>query len=153
MRSVEAKKRGVKSKRGLYSVAAVHNYTDQNFGTASRLVIGTLKEPLKMWNSDSYKDKQTILLMYFEQPLRYNYEDGFGTAQLARPIELINGFVSEQNPIVEMEGFEPSSGKAPYTHLQAWFVDFYSQDTSSTNKGVSVFAKIYILDRCRSSNR
>lgn len=115
-----------------------HNYTDQNFGTAYSLVFDTLKEPLKMWNSESYKDKQTILFMYFEQPLRYNYEDGFGTAQLARPIELINGFVSEQNPNVEMEGVEPSSRNELQTYLQACAIDIFLSNTSSKAKSDSV---------------
>lgn len=67
-----------------------HNpYSDQNFGTALEKVYGAIKKPVQMWESDDCRDKRTIIGMYFENNLRYNYKTGFGTTSLAYPIALI----------------------------------------------------------------
>lgn len=76
-------------------------YSDKDFGTATEKVFNTLKRPMEMWKSDDYNDKRTILFMYFEDKLRYDYFKGFGTAILAHPIELIN-----KNPAVKRDSVE-----------------------------------------------
>lgn len=84
-------------------------YTAEQFGTAAEKVFTTLKQPLKMWKSDDYSDKRTILLMYFNDQLTYDYKTGFGTVSLDYPIKLIASIGSTKNGSVEMSGCEPES--------------------------------------------
>ncbi len=93
-------------------------YTSEQFGTASEKVFNTLKKPMEMWKSDEYDDKRTILFMYFEDQLRYDYKLGFGTAGLAYPIKLINEIGQAKTASVEMPGVEPgcSLNKLKYLH-------------------------------------
>ncbi len=88
-----------------------NNYTDKDFGTASKKVLDTLKKPMEMWQSDDYNDKRTILFMYFEDKLRYDYFQGFGTATLAYPLALITENRPLRSGSVEMSGNEPESKK------------------------------------------
>ena len=82
-------------------------YTDEQFGTASRRVMETLKDPLAMWNSDEYEDKRIIADMYFDERPKYDYRSGFGTASLALPIAIIRDCEGEKERLVEMGGVEP----------------------------------------------
>jgi len=84
-------------------------YTAEQFGTASEKVFKILKDPMSMWKSDEYDDKRTILFMYFERELRYDYKKGFGTANLAYPVQLINDLGQAKKPSVEMSGYDPES--------------------------------------------
>lgn len=54
-----------------------------------------------------YNDKRTILFMYFEEELRYDYKLGFGTSGLAYPVSLINELGQAKTSSVEMSGSEP----------------------------------------------
>jgi site-specific DNA recombinase len=89
-----------------------NKYTAEQFGTATDKVFGILKKPMSMWKSDEYDDKRTILFMYFEEQLKYDYERGFGTASLAYPIKLINAVGQAKNGSVEMSGSEPECEKS-----------------------------------------
>lgn len=86
-------------------------YTSEQFGTASDKVFNALKNPVSMWKSDEYNDKRTILFMYFEEELRYDYKLGFGTAGLAYPIKLINEVSASKNGSVEMSECDSESKK------------------------------------------
>ena len=86
-------------------------YTNKDFGTASEKVFNTLKKPLEMWQSNDYNDKRTILFMYFEDKLRYDYFQGFGTANLAYPLELITKNPDLSRGSVEMSSSELESKK------------------------------------------
>ncbi len=86
-----------------------NNYTDKDFGTASEKVFNTLKKPMQMWQSNEYNDKRTILFMYFEENLRYDYFRGFGTATLAYPVSLITENRPLRSGSVEMSGSDPES--------------------------------------------
>lgn len=97
-----------KKKDGELSLAK-QSYTSSQFGTASEKVFNTLKKPLDMWRSDEYNDKRTILYMYFEEELKYDYKIGFGTANLAYPINLIKELGQAKKPSVEMSGSDPES--------------------------------------------
>ncbi|HSW88010.1 MAG TPA: recombinase family protein [Candidatus Saccharimonadales bacterium] len=77
-------------------------YTSEEFGTASERVLNTLKKPMSLWKSEDYNDKRTILFMYFENELRYDYKRGFGTAGLAYPVNLISQLGQAKNRSVEM---------------------------------------------------
>jgi|SRR3989344_824133 len=86
-------------------------YTSEEFGTASDKVFKTLKDPVSMWKSEEYNDKRTILFMYFENQLRYDYKTGFGTEGLAYPIKLINEVSASKNASVEMSESDSESKK------------------------------------------
>ncbi|HLD01952.1 MAG TPA: recombinase family protein [Patescibacteria group bacterium] len=86
-------------------------YAKADFGTASEKVFNTLKDPMSMWKSDDYNDKRTILFMYFEGQLRYDYKLGFGTAGLAYPIKLISEIGQAKTASVEMWSSELQSEK------------------------------------------
>lgn len=88
-----------------------NNYSDKDFGTAVDKVFNTLKKPLNMWQSNEYNDKRTILFMYFEDKLRYDYFNGFGTAGLAYPLELITKNRPLRSGSVEMSSSELESKK------------------------------------------
>ena len=87
------------------------NYTDKDFGTASKKVFDALKKPMEMWESDEYNDRRTVLSMYFEENLRYDYFRGFGTATLAYPVSLITKNRPVQAVYVEMSSNELESKK------------------------------------------
>ena len=72
-----------------------------------------------MWRSNEYNDKRTILFMYFEDKLRYDYFKGFGTAGLAYPLELITKNRPLRSGSVEMSSSELESKKLPKKLLQA----------------------------------
>lgn len=92
----------VEKKRELEKQLQTNPYTNQKFGTALEKVFETIKNPIGMWQSDDYRDKKTILFMYFEEKLRYNYQDGFGTAGLAYPIKLINDLEQAKTTSVDI---------------------------------------------------
>lgn len=94
-------------------------YSNKDFGTAVDKVFNTLKKPLDMWQSNEYSDKRTILFMYFEDKLRYDYFKGFGTAGLAYPLELITKNRPLRSGSVEMSSSELESKKLPQKLLQA----------------------------------
>ena len=109
----------VKKKDGLGKQLKGNKYTSEQFGTATDKVFNTLKKPMEMWKSDDYNDKRTILFMYFEDKLTYDYKLGFGTASLAYPVELINEVGASKNSRVEMSGCDPESKKLIKKLLQA----------------------------------
>jgi site-specific DNA recombinase len=98
-------------------------YTSDEFGTATEKVCEVLKDPLSMWKSDDYNDKKTILFMYFGDNLRYDYHEGFGTANLTAPLRLINTIKDDQKSSstesVEMSDNESESEKYFQKRLQA----------------------------------
>ena len=86
-------------------------YTQSDFGTAMNLVFDYLKEPVRMWKNEKLEYKRTIVYMYFDDKLPYDREKGFGTIELAYPIELIRSFSDPKIRHVEMAGVEPASAK------------------------------------------
>ncbi len=96
----EIKKLNKKKQQG-EAVLGKQKYTSEEFGTASERVFNILKDPVTMWKSKEYNDKRTILFMYFEEQLRYDYKLGFGTEGLAYPIKLINELGQAKKPSVD----------------------------------------------------
>lgn len=98
----------LREKKKHYEISlSKRTYTSEEFGTATDKVLSALKEPMSMWKSDDYNDKRTILFMYFEEQLKYDYNLGFGTASLASPVNLINDMAHARNKSVELTGLEP----------------------------------------------
>lgn len=93
--------------------------TDKEFGTATKLVLGTLRSPASMWQSPNWQDRRTIVLMYFDGKLTYEKERGFGTATLASPIKLMQDFSVRKVQHVEMGAVKPRVVRTTLKHLQA----------------------------------
>lgn len=82
---------------------------DNKFGTSLKKVKETLKNPISLWKSDYLEDKRTILFMYFESGLQYDYIEGFGTAKYSESINLLCELESQKSKDVEMPGSDPGS--------------------------------------------
>lgn len=86
-------------------------YSQDSFGTATKIVLKYLENPVTMWKSNNYKDKRLLLEMYFEKKLAYDLKEGLGTASLACLPKLLATKDSSKNHLVEMPGIEPGSEK------------------------------------------
>ncbi len=95
------------------------HYSDKEFGTASSLVFQTLENPVDMWKNPNWQNKRAIVLMYFEDKLTFDKENGFGTATLSRPIELMRDLSPRKIPHVEMGAVKPRMVRTTLKHLQA----------------------------------
>lgn len=95
-------KKKLAQKRQLEGAKFDRHYSDEEFGTASRLVLGTLKDPVGMWQSPDWHNRRTIVLMYFDDRLKFDKETGFGTTLLASPIQLMQDLSRDEIPDVEM---------------------------------------------------
>lgn len=84
-------------------------HTDENFGTATAIVLSILEKPALMWQSPNYKDKRLLLEMYFEEKITYDLKAGLGTASLAPLPKLLCMKEAFENHLVEMAGVEPAS--------------------------------------------
>lgn len=101
------------NKRLLENQLKENYYTQNDFGTASDLVFTALKNPIKLWKSDDYNDKRSIILMYFDDKIRYDLKEGFGTTNLAIPVELIEKSFSSGSLDVDPRGIEPLISSMP----------------------------------------
>lgn len=88
-------------------------YSQENFGTACKIVFKYMENPVVMWQSPNYKDKRLLLEMYFEEKMPYYIKEGLGTASLAPLPKLLANKDASKNHLVEMPGFEPGSEKTP----------------------------------------
>ncbi len=95
-------KKLIEQKKQLELQTTGNPYNDISFGTALEKVFGVIKNPMDMWLGDDYNDKRTIVFMYFEEKLRYDYFSGFGTTSLAYPINLITQKPPVKEASVEM---------------------------------------------------
>lgn len=84
-------------------------FTVEQFGTALDSVLQALENPLLLWKSDNMEDIRTIQYMYFDEPPRYDYVNGFGTVKYSDAINLFSSFGSDKTPGVETESNELSS--------------------------------------------
>ncbi len=85
--------------------------TENKFGTCLNRVYDTLENPLLLWHSDNLEDQRTVLYMYFENGLDFDYKKGFGTYKFSEAINLLRDPANAEFPNVEMSGNEPESEK------------------------------------------
>lgn len=97
------------TKENLEETDTTPKYTKEKFGTSLNRVYESLKNPLLLWESDSLEDKRTVLWMYFDNGLNYDYFEGFGTANFSESINLLRNPESSEFRDVEMAGSEPAS--------------------------------------------
>ncbi len=101
----------------------IENYSSKEFGTALDIVMSALSNPLSVWNSDRFEDKQTIVYMYFDGKLSYQKDLGFGTVNLEPSVALIQKLGDPKRDLVEVVGIEPTSEIVIIKHLQAYLVN------------------------------
>ncbi len=106
-------------KEELKSQIGTKSYSDDNFGTAINLVLTTLNNPLKLWKSDDYQTRRTIVYMMFDGKLGYRYGQGFGTINLEPSIAAIQSLGAQKSDLVEVAGIEPASEISLLKYLQA----------------------------------
>jgi len=82
-------------------------YTQEQFGTALKKVINTLENPIDVWRNESTQVKRNLVNFYFDKPLTYRKNIGFGTAEYRDQITLIRSISSGNSHLVEMGGIEP----------------------------------------------
>jgi len=98
-----------KQKEDLNTQHIPSNFTQEQFGTATRKVIDTLENPVGMWQTEDLNDRLTVFFMHFDQKLVYDRELGFGTATLGQSVSIIRSLGSEKISSVETESNELSS--------------------------------------------
>lgn len=84
---------------------------NQKFGTILDGIFKRLENPYKIWLSEDLEEKQQLLRVVFESPLRYDIENGFGTAEYALPLRVFEHYCEPESCYVEMGGIEPPCEK------------------------------------------
>ncbi len=82
-------------------------YTSEQFGTALKKVIQTLENPLATWKTRDVEVKRSLINFYFDVPLTYSRESGFGTAEYRQEIKVLCELGTRKFNMVEMGGIEP----------------------------------------------
>jgi len=99
----------LKEKENLEQETIPKDFSQEKFGTNLERVFNVLENPLLLWNSDNVVDQQTLLYMYFEKGLSFDYKNGFGTTNFSPAINLLSDIAGAKNHRVEMAGYEPAS--------------------------------------------
>lgn len=79
-----------------------------NFGTAWELVRNFIKNPVNIWQNGQYTQKQLVLNLVFAEPLEFDYNSGFGTANFSLPFEIFLKKCNKDFQVVDMVGIEPT---------------------------------------------
>ena len=66
-----------------------------------------LAKPHKIWSSERFEDKRTVLKLTFSDRLAYVQNEGFRTAKTTLPFKVLEGFSGGKNTMARPRGFEP----------------------------------------------
>ena len=78
-----------------------------SFDKTLRTALTFLSNPWILWRSDRLEDRRTVLKLAFAEPLKYQRERGFRTANLTLPFKMLAGFSGEEVGMAHPTGFEP----------------------------------------------
>ena len=78
-----------------------------DFDAALRTALDFLANPWNLWQSDRLEDRRTVLKLTFSERLAYKCKEGFRTAQLSMPFNILAGILSGKMEMVRPTGFEP----------------------------------------------
>jgi site-specific DNA recombinase len=78
-----------------------------NFEDALRTALDFLANPCILWKSDRLEDRRTVLKLTFTDRLAYKFKEGFRTAALSMPFNILAGFLSRDGEMAHPRGFEP----------------------------------------------
>ncbi|MEZ4180428.1 MAG: hypothetical protein R3B41_02875, partial [Candidatus Doudnabacteria bacterium] len=84
-------------------------FSKQDFQTAFSCVTKILENPNDYWLQGDYKQKRTLLSVYFERGIIYDREKGFQTADLPLIVRLNCDSKTSKSHLVEMAGVKPAS--------------------------------------------
>ncbi|MGE4430500.1 MAG: recombinase family protein [Sphingobium sp.] len=76
------------------------------FDDALRTALDFLANPWNLWQSDRLEDRRTVLKLTFTERLRYKCKEGFRTANLSLPFNLIAQFLGDEREMARPERFE-----------------------------------------------
>lgn len=65
-----------------------------------------LANPLRLWQSDDYEDKRTVLKLTFSNHLAYCRNEGFRTPDLSIPFKALGSIFMSEKVMVHQHGFE-----------------------------------------------
>ena len=66
-----------------------------------------MSNPWKIYEKDTFVLKRTVLKLAFAQPLRYNRNEGYRTAEITYPFKVLADFLQQKCGLVEPRGIEP----------------------------------------------
>lgn len=78
-----------------------------NFDDALRTALDFLANPWNLWQSDRLDDRRTVLKLTFSERLAYKCKEGFRTASLSMPFNILAGILSGKMEMARPTGFEP----------------------------------------------
>lgn len=81
--------------------------SEKSFRTALEEVLGFIKSPYKTWTEGTFNDKRLVLQLAFREPLVYEREVGFRTANLSLILELFEQIEQSKSRDVEVARLNP----------------------------------------------
>ncbi len=78
-----------------------------SFDKTLRTALDFLANPWNLWSSGTLEDRRAVLKLTFADRLRYKRNEGFRTADLSLPFNMISGIFGGKNEMVHPTGFEP----------------------------------------------
>ncbi len=78
-----------------------------SFDRTLRTALTFLSNPWILWRSERLEDRRTVLKLAFAEPLKYQRERGFRTANLTLPFSMLAGISGEKEGMAHPTGFEP----------------------------------------------
>ena len=76
------------------------------FEDALRTALDFLANPWNLWQSDRLEDRRTVLKLTFAERLRYKCKEGFRTASLSLPFNIITQILSDEKEMARPKRFE-----------------------------------------------
>jgi site-specific DNA recombinase len=81
------------------------------FDDALRTALDFLANPWNLWQSDDLEDRRTVLKLTFTERLRYKCKEGFRTASLSLPFNVMTGLLVGEREMAPRERLElPTCG-------------------------------------------
>ncbi len=85
------------------------------------LALAFLANPQKLWASNRFEDKRTVLKLTFDDRLAYSRNKGLRTPKTTSPFSMLEEFSMEKCKMAEREGFEPPGRCRPTVFKTAAF--------------------------------
>jgi site-specific DNA recombinase len=78
-----------------------------SFEDTLRTALDFISSPWNLWNSERLEDRRAVLKLTFADRLRYMRNEGFRTAKLSLPFNVMGGILGGENKMARPKGFEP----------------------------------------------
>ncbi len=78
-----------------------------NFEDTLRTALDFIASPWNLWKSERLEDRRAVLKLTFADRLRYMRNEGFRTAKLSLPFNVMGGILGSENQMAHPTGFEP----------------------------------------------